>query len=131
MGSRDLQDAVGSTLCDVEHGGERRRMYVRMRRGTTEVGEVSCGPLTRMVFDAEEQRHCVHLSRESRAKLAARLGGASAGLEQALARHVSSEGLFLADLMDELDGWGIPYGYLCSVTGKCVSYRPARMWSSQ
>ncbi len=117
-------ESVGTTLLDEVEGEDHRRMYVRMRRGTTEVGEQSCGPLTQMVFDAEEQHHSVYLSLESRAKLAASLGGTSVDLEKALARRVSNEGLFLTDLMDELDGRGIPYGYLNSVSGKYVWCRP-------
>ena len=99
---------VGTTLVDTTEDGERRRMYVRERAGGVEVGELSCGPLTQAVFDAQERHHCVHLSQEARGVVDEVVGS-------------MGEDLCLADLMDELDVRGIAYGYLNSVAGQCVS----------
>lgn len=106
-------ESVGTTLLDTTEDGERRRVYMRERAGGIEVGELSYGPLTQAIFDAEERHHCVHLPCEERAVV-----------EKVL--ETMGEGLCLVDLMDELDARDVPYGYLNSIAGQCVSYRPAR-----
>lgn len=123
------QEAVPwkATLYSASQRGERRRVYTRMRGRSLEVGETTWGPLTRDVYDAEEHHHCIHLAPDTFAVLGTHLTVASADVGDALGRHMVENEMFLTDLMDELDGWNVPYGYLSSTLGDCVSYRPARM----
>ncbi len=123
------QEMQGTTLLAVNQNDEQRRVFAHRDHAELEVGEFTCGPLTSEVYDAPAHYHCVRLScadmREGAARLGELLGEDERSDFEALLRHYfEDEQRFLADLMDELDCWHIPYGYLNGVVGSHVSYRP-------
>lgn len=104
------QESIGTTLVHNVSAGEYRRVYVRNRPAGLEVCEFTKGPLTEEMYDAPTHLHSMQLQGD------------------ALAGYVKSfflkNDLFLADLMDEFDKLNIPYGYLNTMEGEYVTYRP-------
>ena len=64
------QESAGVTLLSCEHGGERRRVFVRRRGTRLEVGEFTRGPLTRELYGAPAHHHCVQLGASASGSLA-------------------------------------------------------------
>ena len=106
------QETLGTTLLDITHANERRRVYAHGRAGYLEVGEFTQGPLTQALYEWPVHLHSIHLS-------------ADFPLEDVRQYFCLGEP-YLADYMDELDTRHIPYGYLNSVMNKYVSFRPAK-----
>lgn len=106
-------DTLGTTLVQEYNGDERRRVYLKKRLGYVEVGEFTVGILTQAVYNTPAHLHSVHLR-------------GSAGVQIAIEYFSKGNGL-LSEFMDELDRKGVAYGYLNSVAGEYVSYRPARV----
>lgn len=104
------QEYVGTTLLEVESAGEYRRVFMRPKLDCYEVGEFTKGPLTQSIYNAPAHLHCIHVQDCNQDELQAFFGGGEP---------------MLSDLMDELDTQGVPYGYLNSMMGQYVSYRPA------
>ena len=104
------QETIGVTLVLQEDRGELRRVFMRWRSDFLEVGEFSKGPVTDGVYGSPVHLHC------------AQLRGVQA---EALAQGFFLGGsAFLADFLDELDRLGVPYGYLSTVLGDSVAFRP-------
>ncbi|MBR3158990.1 MAG: hypothetical protein IKF14_07775 [Atopobiaceae bacterium] len=123
------QEMQGTTLLMVDQGNEWRRIFAHREHTELEVGEFTRGPLTSEVYDAPAHYHCVRLDCAGMQEGAVRLGEllgevGQSDFELLLHGYFADEHRFLADLMDELDGWHIPYGYLNGVVGSHVSYRP-------
>lgn len=105
------QETLGTTLLNDIVEGEYRRVYAVTRKGFLEVGEFTKGPLTEALYNAQVHLHTIQIYHESAIKeLKAFFAGGCP---------------YLADYMDDLDARGIPYGYMNSMVGKYVSYRPA------
>lgn len=106
------QEVAGRTLLEVSSGDEKRRVFSRSHKTYHEVGEITRGALTQEIYNAPEHHHSVHLR-----------DGSAVEYAQRFFDHGEP---FLIDLMDKFDEKGISYGYLNSVMGKHVAYRPAR-----
>ena len=129
------QESVGVTLLSCEHGGERRRVFVRRRGTRLEVGEFTRGPLTCELYDAPAHHHCIQLGASASGALAQTLSELQGipkeqGIADLLRAYFAHGEKFLADLMDLLDGESVPYGYLNSMMGKYVAYRPEHRYAS-
>ena len=129
------QESAGVTLLSCEHGGERRRVFARRRGTRLEVGEFTRGPLTRELYDAPAHHHCIQLSASASRLLTRTLSERlempeEQGVEDLLRAFFSRDERFLSDLMDLLDNRSVPYGYLNSMMGKFVSYRPECRYAS-
>ena len=129
------QESAGVTLLSCEHGGERRRVFVRRRGTRLEVGEFTRGPLTCELYDAPVHHHCIQLGASASRLLAQRLSERQRipkeqGIADLLRAYFAQDEKFLTDLMDLLDSQSVPYGYLNSMMGKCVAYRPERRHAS-
>lgn len=112
MADKYPQFEVGTTLVWSECGDERRRVYLRQRGPVVEVGEVTSGTCTQNVYGSPAHLHCLHLRD---------LGAVRH------AREFFAEGEpYLVDYMDELDARGDAYGYMSTLVGQYVCYRPAR-----
>lgn len=125
------QETIGTTLVDVTEQLEHRRVYTRKHAEQLEVGELTRGPLTQQCFDAPAHVHCVHLSPRAQQACAQALrnlmgGPQRLGIEGLLGLYFSDGARMLTQLMDDLDAWGIAYGYLNIHVGSHVSYRPVR-----
>lgn len=112
MGKTYPYDTLGTTLAEEYNGNERRRVYLKERLGYTEIGEFSVGVLTEAIYNAPTHLHSVHLRGSSQTQIAI--------------EYFTKGNELLSEFMDELDRRGIAYGYLNSMTGKYVAYRPAR-----
>ncbi len=129
------QESAGVTLLSCEHGGERRRVFARRRGTRLEIGEFTRGPLTSELYDAPAHHHCIQLS-VSASRLMVRalsewLGMyMDSGVEDLLRAYFVRDEMFLTDLMDLLDECSVPYGYLNSMMGKYVAYRPECRYAS-
>ena len=122
-------ETMGKTLLLCDEGDERRRVYARRRNQLLEVGEFSWGTSTLVGYGAPAHVHCVHLERHGQQGCAAsltRLGYGERKVEELLEQYFAKEKGLLTDFMDDLDAWGVPYGYLNVDVGSHVSYRPAR-----
>ena len=129
------QESAGVTLLSCEHGGERRRVFVRRRGTRLEVGEFTRGPLTYELYDAPAHHHCIQLGAPASRLLAQRLSERQGvpreqGIADLLRAYFVRDERFLADLMDLLDSQSVPYGYLNSMMGKYVAYRPEHRYAS-
>lgn len=129
------QESAGVTLLSCGHGGERRRVFVRRRGTRLEVGEFTRGPLTRELYDAPAHHHCIQLGASASGALVQVLSELQdipkeQGIADLLRAFFARDERFLADLMDLLDGESVPYGYLNSMMGKYVSYRPEHRYAS-
>ena len=105
-------ETKGTTLLDVTHENERRRVYLHRHVGYVEVGEFTQGPITQLLYEWPVHVHCIHLPKDS--------------VPDDLTKYFSVGEPFLADYMDELDARQESYGYLNTVANRYVSYRPAR-----
>ncbi len=105
------QETLGTTLLNDVVEGEYRRVYAVARKGFLEVGEFTKGPLTEALYNAQVHLHTIQIYHESAIK--------------ELKVFFAGGCPYLADYMDDLDARGIPYGYMNSMVGKYVSYRPA------
>ncbi len=105
------QETLGTTLLDTTSNGERRRVYLRLMGPLVEVGEFTSGPLTQELYHAPAHIHSIHLRNEGT-------------LDEPQAFFLEDEP-FLADYMDHLDDLNVPYGYMNTMMGRYVSYRPA------
>ena len=129
------QESAGVTLLSCEHGGERRRVFARRRGTRLEVGEFTRGPLTSELYDAPAHHHCIQLSASASRRLTRTLfewlgAPGEQGVEDLLRAFFVRDERFLTDLMDLLDSRCVPYGYLNSMMGKYVSYRPECRYAS-
>lgn len=106
------QETLGTTLLDVTHNNEKRRVYMRSRAGYLEVGEFTRGHLSQVAYEWPVHLHCIHLPADYS--------------PDDLRRYFSLDEPYLADLMDDLDSKHVSYGYLNSVANRYVSFRPAR-----
>lgn len=118
-----------STLLEVQQDDERRCVVCRTRPNDFEVEEQTSGSLTYEVYGTPNHYHCVRLRSDeveySTRLLAELLGdGECADVEELLTRYFVDDHRFLADLMDDLDGWRVPYEYLNGSVCGSVSYRP-------
>ncbi len=108
-----------------DEGGESREVWIeRGDDGSLEAGEVTCGELTKQVYGETRHDHRVLLGVESLAMVPQVLACVGEDPEDALVRLLSSEDVFLSDLMDSLDAHGVPYTYL-SISQRGGSFRPA------
>ena len=129
------QESAGVTLLSCEHGGERRRVFVRRRGTRLEVGEFTRGQLTSELYDAPAHHHCIQLGASASGLLAQTLSELQGmpkeqGIADLLRSYFVHDEKFLSDLMDLLDSRSVPYGYLNSMMGKYVAYRPERRYAS-
>ncbi len=104
------QETIGTTLLSTSSGGEYRRVYMRTRPAGIELGEFTKGPLTQEYYGAPTHHHSVQLQ-----------GDALAGY---IKSYFKNKDIFLADFMDVLDSQHITYGYVNSMQGEYVTYRP-------
>ena len=112
-------------IASFDEGGESREVWIGRGDGRSlEVGEVTCGELTKQVYGETRHDHRVLLGVESLAMVPQVLACVGEDPEDALVSLLSSEDVFLSDLMDSLDAHGIPYTYL-SISQRGGSFRPA------
>ncbi|MDO4806934.1 MAG: hypothetical protein Q4A07_06775 [Coriobacteriales bacterium] len=103
-------ETLGTTLVEDRVGKEYRRVFMVDRKYALDVGEYSYGPQTQLAYESLTHHHVVHLTNRGLAEL----------VESCFAAGAE----YLTDLMDELDAKGIPYGYLNTIPGKYVAFRP-------
>lgn len=112
-------------VASFDEGGESRELWIgRGEDGSLEVGEVTCGDLTKQVYGESRHDHCVLIDDNALALVPQALAREGEGPEKALSGLLSSEDVFLSDVMDSLDAHNVPYTYL-SISRRGVSFRPA------
>ena len=117
-----------TTLFDTEQFGESRRVFCRANGGGLEVGESTSGPLTNEVYGSRTHYHAVRLSATATEEGARHLvacedDAQDAELESLLVAYFAADERFLSDLMDDLDDWGVSYGYISGCARGVASYR--------
>ena len=118
-----------STLLEVQQDDECRCVTFRARNDQIEVGEKTSGSLTYDVYGTSSHYHCVWIRTDYVELCAAHLAGclkgeASESIEDLLTCYFADDLRFLADLMDDLDVWNVPYGYLNGGMFGSMAYRP-------
>ena len=121
-------DAMGTTLLEDEQNGEYCRVFLCQEPGNLELGEITRGPLTRDMYDVPAYYHAVQLDKKSEACVGRKLGErwkrvGSESLDVLLTSYFADKKRFLADFMDDLDAWRVPYGYVSGAVGGRMSYR--------
>ena len=124
------QETAGTTLLEDRTLDEQRRVFMRERMDRLEIGELTSGDLTEGIYGIRTHLHYIHLDDAAQTSCADRLRTGShpdreAVLGAFLASYFEDSGRTLADLMDDLDGWGVAYGYLNVQGDGHIRYRPA------
>ena len=89
-----------------KHSDEVRVVSIRSERGMLFVREETTGELTAQIYGERNHVQLISLS-----EYAATLAGFANNVA-ALSKFFSTEDVYLTDLMDALDAWGVPYRYL-------------------
>ena len=118
-----------STLLEVQQDDECRCVTFRARNDQIEVGEKTSGSLTYDVYGMSNHYHCVWIRTDYVELCAGYLkdylkNKKCGSIEDLLTCYFADDLRFLADFMDDLDVWGVPYGYLNSGVLGSMAYRP-------
>ena len=122
--NKDNRGAEGKRVVAFFHDeDEVRQVWLREEEtGGIEVGETTSGPLTKEVYGEERHDHRVRLGAAELECVARAMGEGATGAK-ALGAFLSSEDVFLSDLMDALDQREISYDYV-SIMRRGTAFRP-------
>ncbi len=124
------QESAGTTLLEEHVDDEQRRVFMRNRMNRLEIGELTSGDLTEGIYGTRTHLHCIHLDDVAQQSCLTRIKASShidheGALRAFFADYFDDVSHTLADLMDDLDYWGVQYGYLNVQDGGHIRYRPA------